>query len=67
MTLQLSFLFQDVAIGKMENFISADLLFPFIAILLLLLLLSIPNICLVYQVKLSIYLQTLDFVTRYVL
>ena len=51
----------------MENFISADLLFPFIAILLLLLLLSIPNICLVYQVKLSIYLQTLDFVTRYVL
>ena len=56
MTLQLSFLFQDVAIGEMENFISADLLFPFIAILLLLLLLSIPNIRLVYQVKLSIYL-----------
>ena len=57
----LHFCLQDIAIGEMESLISDDLLSPLTTILLLLLLLSIPNIRLVYQVKLSIHLS-LDFV-----
>ena len=44
---------KDAAIVEMEDLISAHLLCPLIAILLLLLLLAIPNIRLVYQVYLS--------------